>query len=189
MYYIYKSYITYIYIYTPYISFTSIRLYIYISLDMHVYLDHVDKNIATIGPRPAAWAPASPWPPDGALASLVSGIRWINGSLGPTFRMKMDEGWFTFSKNEHFWDFMKDTDLFFPGSSGNWRSVFSVKRWCVARLWCQVGCHDLSHDLWSCRAVDWKLSLLFPLHGCFMPQQSLHGSSAMRMTVCGYGSH
>ena len=42
---------------------------------MHVYLDHVDKNIATIGPRPAAWAPASPWPPDGALAPLVSGIR------------------------------------------------------------------------------------------------------------------
>ena len=113
----YINHISYIYIFTPlyiYISFTSTRLYIYISLDMHVYLDHFDKNIATIGPRPAAWAPASPWPPDGALAPLVSGIRWINGRLGPTFRMKMDEGWFTFSDmNDNFWDFMKDTDLFF----------------------------------------------------------------------------
>ena len=75
MYYIYKSYIIYIYIYTIYIIYINKTIYIYISLDMHVYLDHFDKNIATIGPRPAAWAPASPWPPDGALAPLVSGIR------------------------------------------------------------------------------------------------------------------
>lgn len=50
-------------------------------------------------------------------------------------------------------------------------------------LGAEVSCHDFSFDLRSRCDVDWDLPLLFPLHGRFMPQQSLHGR-ALRAAGC-----